>query len=49
MIAALPKPDVNPCAAADQVPSGASPRYAPKPDDFIVIDGNKGRIWVETS
>ena len=39
----------NPRSATDQIPVGAARRDVPKPDDFIVVDGDKGRIGVKTS
>ena len=39
----------NPGSATDQIPFGATRRDVPKPDDFIIIDGDIGCLGVKTS
>ena len=39
----------NPGSAAYQIPFGVPRRDVPKPDDFIIVDGDKGRLGVKPS
>lgn len=39
----------NESSAANQIPFGVPRRDVPKPDDFIIVDGDKGRLGVKTS
>ncbi len=39
----------NPGSAANQIPFGVPCRDVPKPDDFIIVDGDKGRLGVKPS
>lgn len=39
----------NPGSAAYQIPLVGPRRNVPKPDDFIIVDGDEGRLGVKTS
>ncbi len=40
---------LDPCSAAYQIPFGVPRRDVPEPDDFIIVNGNEGRLGVKTS